>query len=294
MSVRVKTILVFLWGFYLFSAVDGAAGYPQRVISMSPNFTEIVYDIGAQNQLVGVTDFCKFPPEARKKTKVGGLFNPDFETIVSLKPDLVLLVPFYGEAIQSIKKLGIPVLVHQDSTIQDVLDTYDVLGKALGHAVEAQAAKEKLEAQIDAVRQKAEGRKKVSILFVVGHNVGQIARVYAAGENSFVGEIIALSGGDNILKGTRVAFPLVSEEQLIKRDPEVIVDCMPSDEATRDTIQKAREAWAKFSSLRAVREKRLYFLNQDAFTIPGPTMVGLAEYLSKIFAKTWKGPRSGS
>lgn len=293
MSMRFKTILAFLWGFYLLGASGQASGYPRRVVSMGPNFTEIVYDIGAQNQLVGVTDFCKFPPAARKKTKVGGFFNPDFETIVSLKPDLVLLVPFYGEAIQSFKKLGIPVLVHQDSTIQDVLDTYDALGKALGHVERARAAKKKLIVRLDAVRQKALGRKKISILFVVGHNVGQIARIYAAGENSFVGEIIALSGGENILKGTRVAFPLVSEERLIKRDPEVIVDCMPGDEATRDTIQRARRAWAKFPSLRAVREKHLYFLNQDAFTIPGPTMVGLAEYLGKIFEEASKNPHGG-
>jgi iron complex transport system substrate-binding protein len=256
---------------------------PQRVISMSPHFTEIIYDIGAQDQLVGVTNFCKFPPEARKKTKVGGFFNPNFETIVSLRPDLVLLVPFYGQTIESFKKLGIPVLIQNNSSLQDVFDTYDVLGKALGREAAAQAAKRKLQARLDKVRKKAGSRKPVSILFVVGHNVGELQRIYAAGDHCFVGEIIALSGGNNVLTGTSIAFPLVSKEQLIKRDPDVIVDSMPSDEATGDTIAKAKAAWAGLPSLKAVRENHVYFLKQDEFLIPGPTMVGLAEYLSKIF-----------
>ena len=88
---------------------------------MSPHFTEILYDIGAQDQLIGVTNFCKFPPEAQKKAKVGGFFNPNFEAIVSLKPDLVLLVPFYGQTIESFKKLGIPILVQDNSSLQDIL-----------------------------------------------------------------------------------------------------------------------------------------------------------------------------
>jgi iron complex transport system substrate-binding protein len=274
-------ILLMVWG--AFGLLHAAPDVPQRVISMSPHFTEIIYDIGAQDQLVGVTNFCKFPPEARKKTKVGGFFNPNFETIVSLRPDLVLLVPFYGQTIESFKKLGIPVLVQNNSSLQDVFDTYDVLGKALGRESAAQAAKRKLQARLDKVRKKAGSRKPVSILFVVGHNIGELQRIYAAGDHCFVGEIIALSGGHNVLTGTSIAFPLVSKEQLIKRDPDVIVDSMPSDEATGDTIAKAKAAWAGLPSLKAVRENHVYFLKQDEFLIPGPTMVGLAEYLSKIF-----------
>jgi iron complex transport system substrate-binding protein len=250
---------------------------------MSPHFTEILYDIGAQDQLIGVTNFCKFPPEAQKKAKVGGFFNPNFEAIVSLKPDLVLLVPFYGQTIESFKKLGIPILVQDNSSLRDILDTYDLLGKRLGREKQAGQAKARLEARLDKVRKKARSRKPISILFVVGHNVGEIERVYAAGDHCFVGEIIKLSGGDNILKGTSAAFPLVSKENLIKQDPDVIIDSMPSDEATGDTIAKAREAWAKLPSLKAVRENHLYFLKQDEFLIPGPTMVGLAEYLSNVF-----------
>jgi len=275
--------LALVLSFEVTAREGGAETYPQRVISMSPNFTEIVYDIGAQDQLIGVTNFCKFPPEAQKKEKIGGFLNPSFEKIVSLKPDLALLVPSYGRTIENFKKLNIPVLVQDNSTIQDVLDTYDVLGQRLGHEAQARTAKKKLEDRLDAVRQKAGARQPVSILFVVGHTIGGLQQIYAAGNDSFVGEIIALAGGENILAGTKIAFPLVSKEQLIKRDPEVIVDSMPSDEATGDTIEKAKVAWGQLPSLRAVRNHHVYFLKQDEYLIPGPTMVGLAEYLSKIF-----------
>jgi iron complex transport system substrate-binding protein len=289
MAMKLKTglfILAWVSGWVLSA---GAAGpVPQRVISMSPHFTEIIYDIGAQDQLVGVTNFCKFPPEAQNKTKVGGFFNPNFETIVSLRPDLVLLVPFYGQTIQSFKKLGIPVLVQNNSSIRDIFDTYDLLGKTLGCEARARAAKQKLQARLDRVREHAGTRKPVTVLFVVGHNVGELQRIYAAGDHCFVGEIIALSGGSNVLTGTSIAFPLVSKEQLIKRDPDVIVDSMPSDEATGDTVAKAKAAWASLPSLKAVRENHVYFLKQDEFLIPGPTMVGLAEYLSKIFDEVQK------
>ncbi len=262
--------------------------FPHRVISMSPNFTEILYDMGAQDRIVGVTDFCKYPPAARKKEKVGGFYNPNIEMIVSLKPDLVLMLPFHGQTITTLEHLGIPVLVQDDSKIQDVLDTYDLLGKRLGLEAEALQARTRLEKRLALVRKKAGTRKEVSVLFVVGHNTDGLQQIYAAGDKSFVDEILRLAGGKNILRGTAAPYPLVSKEDLLKEDPDVIVDSMPGDEATKETIQKAKDSWAELSSLKAVREHHLYFMTQDEYLIPGPTMLGLAEYLSKVFDEAQK------
>ena len=86
-----------------------------------------------------------------------------------------------------------------------------------------------------------------------------------------------------MLQGTAISFPLVSKEQLLRKDPDVIVDSMPSDEATADTIASAKKAWDQLPSLKAVKQDHIFFLKQDEYLIPGPTMVGLAEYLSKVF-----------
>src|SRR5208283_5421107 len=95
-----------------------AGEIPHRLISMSPNLTEILYDIGAQDQLIGVTDFCRYPPEAGTKDKVGGYYNPNIEKIVSLKPDMVLLLSFHSDMVTTLKKLNIPVFIQDDSTLK--------------------------------------------------------------------------------------------------------------------------------------------------------------------------------
>src|SRR5262249_32837290 len=104
-------ILPLLFSVSMAIAAEPTPSIPRRIISMAPNLTEIVYDIGAQDLLVGVTDFCKFPPAARSKEKVGGWIDPNYEKIISLKPDLVLALKFHGKAVDNLKTLKVPVLV---------------------------------------------------------------------------------------------------------------------------------------------------------------------------------------
>ncbi len=261
---------------------------PKRLISMSPNFTEILYDIGAQDQLIGVTDFCRYPPEAKTKEKVGGYYNPNIEKIVSLKPGLVLLLPFQQETISTLQRFHIPLFIQDNSQLRDVYDSYDRLGQLLGREKEAQQAKEKLQKGIDSIREKAKKRKTFSILFVVGHDAETLRQIYAAGPKSFVDEIITLCGGKNIMAGAGMPYPLVSKENLIAQDPDVIVDSMPTDQSTNGMMETARKEWNKFTSLKAVRNNRVYFLTRDEDLIPGPTVLGLAQTLDHIFEEVLK------
>lgn len=258
---------------------------PQRVISMAPNLTEMVYDIGAEEQLVGVTDFCKFPPAAKSKPKVGGWINPNYEKILSLKPDLVLALQFHGKSVENLRMLKIPLLVLDCQTIQDVLDAYDILGKRLGHPLDAARGKKAMEKRLAGAKDLAQKHKAVSVLFVIGHNPGTLDQLYGVGPKNFVDELVTLAGGVNILSDAREPYPLVSKEQLLKRDPDIIIDSIPSSEMTPPQLRAERESWKKFSTLKAVKENHVYTLTTDEFLIPGPTMAGLAEYLSKLFQK---------
>lgn len=266
-------------------ASDTPALFPQRVISMAPNLTEMVYDIGAEEQLVGVTDFCKFPPAARSKAKIGGWINPNYEKILSLKPDLVLALQFHGKAVENLKKLKIPLLILDCQTVQDVLDAYDVLGEKLGRALDAQRGKAAMERRLAKAKARAQKHRAVSVLFVIGHNPGTLEQLYGVGPKNFVDELITLAGGVNILSDAREPYPLVSKEQLLKRDPDIIIDSIPSSEMTPVQLKAEKESWKKFPSLKAVRENRVYTLTTDEYLIPGPTMAGLAEYLSLLFQK---------
>ena len=287
MSLKKKLFFILAY-FALFPAVWGlepTPAIPQRVISMAPNLTEMIYDIGASGQLVGVTDYCKFPPVAKTKPKVGGWINPNYEKIVSLKPDLVLALQFHGPTVEHLKQLKLPYLVIDCQTVEDILKAYDTLGRALGHELDALRGKASLERRLAQARSKASQHKPVSVLFVIGHSPGALDQLFGVGPGNFVDELISLSGGANILSDAKEPYPLVSKEQLIKRDPDVIIDSLPSSENTPGQVRAALQSWKKFKELRAVRDNHLFILTRDDYLIPGPTMAGLAEFLSRVFGK---------
>lgn len=256
---------------------------PKRIISLSPNLTEVVYDMGAQDLLVGDTDFCKFPPDARKKEKIGGWINPNFEKIVSLKPDLVLALKFHVKVIETLKKLKIPVLIVDCDSVKEILGSYDRLGRVLGRETQAQAAKKALQKRLLRVKARAKKGKPVSILFVIGRTPGTLEQIYGIGKGNFVNELIHLAGGANVMEDAMTDYPLVSKEQLIQRDPDVIVDSALTHGGAEEG--KETRVWERMPMLQAVQKKRVYYFKNEDFLIPGPTMVNLAEYLCAIFEK---------
>jgi iron complex transport system substrate-binding protein len=258
---------------------------PKRVVSMAPNLTEIVYDIGAQDLLVGVTDFCKFPPEAQKKEKIGGWINPNYEKILSLKPDLVLTPQFHGKTVDNLKQLNVPVLVQDCQTVEDVLAAYDVLGKALGRETAAAKAKARLAARLEKIRATPSQGAPVSILFVVDRTPGALNQIYGVGPRNFVDSLIRWTGGVNILSDSPISYPLVSKEELLKRDPEVIVNSLPPSPGRPDELARETAVWDGLPALTAVKNHRVYSFQKDEYLIPGPSMVGLGEFLSDIFRK---------
>jgi iron complex transport system substrate-binding protein len=282
--------------FLLFQAVASAQSptptatdvVPRRIISMAPNLTQIVYDIGAQDMLVGVTDFCKFPPAARSKEKIGGWINPNYEKILSLKPDLVIALKFHGKAVDNLRKLNVPVLVLDCMTIQDVLDAYDVLGKELGRQKDARRAKARLSKRLKKVKAEAKNRKPVPVLFVIDRTPGALEQIYGVGPNNFVDELIRWSGGENMLSDAKEPYPLVSKEQLLKRDPEVIVNALAEAHLKSNGVEGEAAVWNALPSLKAVKNHHVYCFTNEDFLIPGPTMANLAEYLSHIFEEARK------
>lgn len=272
-------------------AAGSEASKPRRVVSMAPNLTQILFDIGAGDLLVGVTDFCKYPKEARSKEKVGGWINPNFERILALDPDLVVTLEFGGKSAETLRRLKVSVLVQDCMTVEDVLSAYDVLGKALGREKQAGRAKARLAKRLEKVRLKAKEFEPVSLLFVVDRTPGALDQIYGVGPKNFVDDLIAWCGGRNILSDAPIPYPLVSKEQLLKRDPEVIVNALAEAHIRPEGVQGEVKVWEGMPSLRAVREKRVFAFTNEDYLIPGPTMANLAEYLSGIFEQIRKTDR---
>ena len=275
-------ILAFILAFGFQGLYAQNKSVPQRVISLSPNLTEMIYDMGAQDQLVGDTDYCKFPPDAQKKEKIGGWVNPNIEKMVSLKPDLIVALKFHDKAVNTLKKLKMNVVVLNCDSVEDILASYSQLGKLLGHEKQAEAARQSLVARLEKIKQRAKGKKPVAVLFVVGRTPGTVDQVYAVGGKNFINELIEMAGGVNVMVDAMTGYPLVSKEELIQRNPDLIVDSVLSHELKARKVEN-QSAWDQMPVLKAVQQKHVYYFLDEDFLIPGPSMVKLGEFLCDTF-----------
>ncbi len=254
-----------------------------RVVSMSPHYTSILFDIGAQDSLVGVTDYCRYPPEALRKPRVGGFLDPNIEKIVQLRPDLVLMLRSHGSKVEVMRGLGIEVLEMGNDRIRDVERAYDELGRRLGRAREAAAAKARLKARLDAVR-KDPGRRPLTVLFVVGKDAGRMSNICAAGPRTFPDELLRLAGMTNLVGDSAVRYPFVSKEVILRRDPDLIVQMPPEGRDPKALASREHDSWGAWKDLKAVREKRVFMVPDPRMMVPGPGMADLAEWLAAITA----------
>jgi iron complex transport system substrate-binding protein len=252
----------------------------RRVVSLSPHFTEIAYDIGAGDRLIAVTDFCRFPVEAQKLPKVGGFLDLNVETVVRMNPDLVLGLPFFGPKLDAIRRRKVPVLTMEDSRVSDVLAAYDALGKVFGLEKKAAAAKARLMKKLSAL--KAPEGPRPTAMFVVGTETGSLAQMTVAGRGAFTHELLEQSGFRNIFMDVKTPYIPVSREEVLSRNPDVIFHVLPGNANSPENQERLRTLYQRWKSLRAARDGHIYFITKDEWTIPGPTMVGLGEYFMEV------------
>ncbi len=256
---------------------------PQRIVSTAPSLTESLFALGAGDRLVGVTSYCRYPPEARAKTVVGDFASPNLEAILRLRPDLVVVLSDRTDLIERFTGFGLPVLVVSQGTLDEVLESLLVLGDRVGCRPKAQGLVDRLRRRLQEIQAAFEGRRRPRTLFLVGRNTGTLSDLYAAGEDSYLGELLELAGADNAARGASGAYPKFSLEEILRRDPEVILDL--SHGATGSApraVEEIRELWAGFPSLTAVSRGRVYVLTDDVFLIPGPRVVDAVEMLVRL------------
>jgi iron complex transport system substrate-binding protein len=257
----------------------------RRIISLSPNVTEILFALGLGDRVVGVTDVCKYPPEARAKPHVGTFPMPNIEQIVMLKPDLIILLPSYGETIDKFESLGLPMLVVKNDSIQEVLDSIREIAKVTGADESAQALTEELTQKLKELREQRELRARRRVLFVVGKNPGALQQIYAVGPGTFLDEMLQAAGGINILADAPASYPIVSKEEVIARDPEVILDASIGEEPSEEQRRINLQLWDQLQTVSAVKHHCIYFIEDPQITIPGPRIPESIEYLMRLIYK---------
>lgn len=258
---------------------------PNRIVSTAPSITETLYQLGLGDRVVGVSRFCVYPPEATEKTNVGGLLDPNLEVLVGLQPDLVILLDSAGPLRDGIEKLGIPHLSVNNRTVDDVFESFRLIGHACGAEKEAGELIRNLRGRIARVEEKTKDRSRPRVLFVVSRllDSGDIRDVYVAAEDGYFSRLLALAGGENACASGSETFPVVSVEGLLRMNPDVILDAsFTSGSSAGESTAQALDDWKSLPTLAAVKNGRVHALEEDFARIPGPRFVLLLERMAEL------------
>lgn len=254
---------------------SGGKSTPARIISMAPSITEIVFGLGLGDNVVGVTDFCDYPPEALKKRRIGGVVNPSMETIVALDPDLVLALPSatHESLFRSLRLLGIRVVTLPNDTLDQLFGAIRRIGETTGREAEAEFMTGELRAAIEGVREKVGDAPRRKVMFVVGSEP-----LFVAGGGTFINEIIEVAGGENIARNSMSKYPQIGIEEIVSRAPDVILYTSLNFELTREQEKAAKKLWSAYPSIPAVKNGEIHGLVADHVTLPGPRLaIGVLE-----------------
>jgi cobalamin transport system substrate-binding protein len=253
---------------------------PRRIVSLVPSVTEILFAIGAQDRLVGVTDFCDFPPEARQKPRVGGMVAPSLEAIVALRPDLVVVTSAGNreETFEQLRRLRIPVYQVAPQSIEEVLTAIVRLGEVTGPAEAGVTLAAALRRRIEGVAARVAPFPRPRVLYVLWPDP-----LIVPGRGAVISELIRLAGGDSVTADVPEAYPRYSAESAIAKSPQVIFLARHGSAQVPATVDPiAREKWERFGGLPAIRTGRLHAVDGNLLHRYGPRMVDGLEMLAQL------------
>ena len=264
----------------LVAAAFACGQNPQRIVSTAPSITELLYALGMGNRIVGVDRFSRYPAEALKKPKIGDYVNPNLETIASLRPDLVMIPTNPVKLAERLGTLRLKVLEIDQEGIAKLYESFRIVGEATGTAAQAAKLTSSVHGQLEAIRTQAAPLKRTRMMFVVGRTPNRLDGLIVVGQASYLNEIIALAGGENVFRDAVASYPAVSLEEVLARNPDVIVDMGDMADTVGVTDEHKREVtslWERLANVAAVKQHRVYAVASDVYVVPGPRVVEAAK-----------------
>jgi len=253
---------------------------PKRIVSTAPSLTELLYALGLGDRVVGVDRFSRYPPEVLRKPKIGDYANPNLEAIAALRPDLVIIPVNPVKLAERLAVLRLKVLEIDQESIAKSYESFRMIGQATGATAQAAKLESTVRGQLEAVRARAAPLKKTRMMFVVGRTPNRLDGLIVVGQASYLNEIIALAGGENVFRDAVASYPGVSLEEVLARNPDVIVDMGDMADTVGVTEEHKREVislWERLSSVAAVKQHRVYAVASDVYVVPGPRVVEAAK-----------------
>lgn len=266
-----------------FGRVVTVSSEPTRIVSLAPSSTEILFALGLGDRVVGVTEYCDYPPEVVELKEngsiavVGGYTTVDVEAVLQLQPDLVVAsTSLQRDVVTTLEGYGLTVIALDPHDLSEMFADIILVGRATGKLVEAQQLVQQLESRVQAVVNKVKDLPKLKVYYELWYNP-----LMSVGPGTFIDSLITMAGGENIFSDASTQYPMVSSEDVIARNPDVIIvpdSYMASYNITVDEIA-SRSGW---SSISAVANGRIYFIDEDIIVRPGPRLVDGLEQLAHL------------
>lgn len=280
-SLRFFVVISVLFVTSLHGLVQTQSGpIPNRIISLIPAVTEMLFAIGAGPQVVAVSSFDRYPPEATKLQHVGALLDPDVERILSLHPDLVAVYASQSDLRAQLERARIPVYVYSHAGLADVFVTLNQVGARVGHAGEAATLTKSIQSRLDAVRKRVAGLPRPRTLIVFDREAMALRGIYASGGVGFIHDMIEIAGGDNVFADVKQQAVQATTELILARRPDVILE-LRGDPIPADLRAKEIAVWQSLGAVPAVRNRRVYLIDQQMTVVPGPRVADAVELIAK-------------
>lgn len=246
-----------------------------RLVALSPSATEVVAALGAAGELVGVDDYSKYPPEVTRLPKVGSFLTPNLEVIVSLKPTLVIVDDVHKPAAGALRDAGLAVIECPIHSLPDVKQALASVGAKLGRDDDARRVANAIEHALDAAAAKRPA-KRPRVLAILDREAGGLGNLVAAGPGSWLDELLAVTGGENVLAASGVRYPKLSLEEVLRTRPEIILD---ASYAARTSTKE----WTTVD-VPAVADGRVVVLSEDYLVAPSPRVAQALDTIAKAIA----------
>lgn len=260
---------------------------PDRIVSLSPSNTEILYALGLNDSIVAVTYYCNYPPEAEEKSKIGGYTTVNVERVISMDPDLVIAAHGNGRQVVEILKKYVTVYAMNPQDLDDVMHNIRVLGEITGKEENASEITYMMEDKVEEVKEEVQERenRNVTVAHIIWHDP-----IWASGKDTFIDEVINIAGGENVFNFD--GFRIVNREELLTRNPEVIIVNAGSGMGNKgkDIIY---QDIMEMKNLKAVKNDDVYVINSDIVSRPSYRLVyalediaeDIADYLNETMEK---------
>lgn len=249
---------------------------PNRVISLAPNITEMIYQLNVDDKLVGNTQYCYFPEEAKHVTKVGDMLTFNYEKIIQLKPDLIFMTVEGNQktAYEKLLDLGFKVFVSNPRNYEGIKKTFNDLGNIFGKQKLSERKIAKWDSTYNYILTESQKLQPQTVMILV-----ELNPIMIAGKNTFINDYIEICNMKNFAEDVLINYPVFSREAVIERDPDIIV--YPS--SGKEKVSTLIETYPEWKDLTAVRNDKVFFVDRDLYFRPGPRFIeALKEFYSRL------------